>query len=906
MTVNFSNSLAALSVLTNSNGFSGFGSTDAPESRLVRTAKAQFDAPPSTPPWKASPVKTPVSAQVAAIKRMPTIIDAGVATGISTSFGVGGDIQTSFTTFKALDRLRLLAETSAAKTTSSAERLVLDAAFSRGLDDLQTFLGKAPVDRLAIAFNEPTRRGQSVGLTAADPGSATGKPVAIARNAALAGLTGTETFRIDLDRGSASDSIVVDLATGVQPPTLDSVVTAVNTAIAAIPARDAGGAIRLDADGKVVPKWLASLAAVKTGDKWGLKLTAPNPLERVSIDQIGSSDALVVATGFTESGGIATSRLYRFDDAGGSLDRITLGQIAAIDRDASKAAAAAAPKTVIKGVTPSATSVAGATTSQAVANDATGNSYVVGTVSGDIGSNRGNGASDLFLTKVDSQGSIVWQRSLGASGSASGAAISVAANGDIIVGGSVSGSFDGTTSDSDILVARFDAGGDEQFATRIRSSGVDTASAIAVGADGSIFVGGRSDSGGGDAFLARIAPGGTVAERRVIDSGGADRVTALAVGSDGKLLALTSANGVATLRRLGAASLATELGALSLGSVDARAIAIAGDGRIAVAGSSTSAGNRDGFVARIDAGLAGASVTSLGTAGDDQVDSIVFLGSNIHVGGRTTGDLGGTRTGTVDGFVARLDAGSGTVLASRQWGQPSTIAAPVLVGAASGGTTSLGALGLHRGQLNPAGSTRLVAQTSLRAGDEFSLRVGSGAVKRIVIAADETAASLAERIGRLIGSKTLVTAPKDGAAHVLRFQATETTPITLIAGAAGKDALTKLGLEPARLSAPKLTAAGKPKVSPGGAFGLTLDNALGIATSAAATVALDRIKLAITTTQGAYRSLYWDAGKAAMVNGYAGGNGSVSAYQAKQLAGYQAALDRLMPASDGGAIYTGF
>ena len=498
------------------------------------------------------------------------------------------------------------------------------------------------------------------------------------------------------------------------------------------------------------------------------------------------------------------------------------------------------------------------------------------------------------------------QRSLGAAGSASGAAISVAANGDIVVAGSVSGSFNGTDSDSDILVARFDAGGDETFATRIRSIGVDTAMAVAVGADGSIFVGGRSDSRAGDAFLARIAPTGVLAERRVIDSGGVDRITALAIGSDGNLLALTAANGVSTLRRMGAASIATDLGALSLGSVDARAIAIAGDGRIAVAGSRSSAGNRDGFVARIDAGLAGANVTGIGTAGDDQVDSIVFLGGDIHVGGRTTGDLGGTRTGTVDGFVARLDANSGTVLASRQWGQPSAIAAPVLVSAASGGTTSLGALGLHRGVLNPAGSTRLVAQTSLRAGDEFSLRIGSGAVKRIVIAADETVASLAERIGRLIGSKTLVTAPKDGVDHVLRFQATETTPITLIAGAAGKDALAKLGLEPARLTAPRLTAAGKPKVTPGGAFGLTLDTALGITTSAAATVALDRIKSAITTTQGAYRSLYWDAGKAALVNGYAGGNGTVSAYQTKQLAGYQVALDRLMPASDGGTVYTGF
>ncbi len=44
--------------------------------------------------------------------------------------------------------------------------------------------------------------------------------------------------------------------------------------------------------------------------------------------------------------------------------------------------------------------------------------------------------------------------------------------------------------------------------------------------------------------------------------------------------------------------------------------------------------------------------------------------------------------------------------------------------------------------------------------------------------------------------------------------------------------------------------------------------------------------------QTAYRSLYWDSGKASLVNGTLS-TGSGSAYQQKQLANYQAALTRL-------------
>ena len=47
-------------------------------------------------------------------------------------------------------------------------------------------------------------------------------------------------------------------------------------------------------------------------------------------------------------------------------------------------------------------------------------------------------------------------------------------------------------------------------------------------------------------------------------------------------------------------------------------------------------------------------------------------------------------------------------------------------------------------------------------------------------------------------------------------------------------------------------------------------------------------------TQTAYRSLYWDAGKAAIINGGAGGaGGGASPRQLAQIANYQDALARI-------------
>lgn len=896
MSLNFSNSLVGLSLLTGG-GFS-FGGFSVPvESRAVRLAKAQFTAPPVTPPWRERAPTTALEVQVSAIKRLQTIIDKPKS-GVDD---VPRDVDTAFTTYKALDRLRALAELAARPTTSSAERTSLQKSFETGLGDLQRFLSKAGGEKMSLAFAQPTRRADSVAITASPPLEVSGQAVVQERATPLPGLTGAETFSLTLSKANTRDVVTVDLSSGPQPPTLDSVAAAFNAAIAAVPMRNPDGTLALDAEGNTQPRWRTSFAPTKLADGWGLKADTLG-LEQVALDQIGAGDALMVASGRTALEAPTETTLMRFDDPEGALQRRSLGTVIGIDRLATEAARLAPAPKRVDGSVPEPAQLFASTTTSGIATDAHGYSYIVGTTAGDLGANRSDGQDDLFLTKLASDGTVVWQQSLGAAGRAEGAAITIAANGDVVVAGTLQGQFDGSDSDGDMLVARFGAGGEEKFATLVRALGSDRASAVTVGNDGAIFVGGRSASGGGDAFLARMDETGRLIERRVIDSGGGDAVRALAIAGDGSLLALTSENGSAQLRRIRGDGLATDLGAVTLGSADARSLAVASDGSIAVAGATRMvlagaqvnaiSGGRDGFVTRLDAALAVQGTTYIGSAGDDQIDSIAFMGAALYAGGRTTGSLAGGLSGATDGFVTRLDPGTGALSSTSQFGRTGVRNEPVLVAAARGGNTSLAVLGFTRGVIGGSVSPRLVDQTSLRAGDTFSLRVDGGTERKLVIEANDTLATLAERIRRVAGRNIAVTTPKADGGTVLRIEAKAGHALDLIAGAPGKDALRKLGLAPARLAAAAPLDDKAPRVRPGGSFGLDLSLALNIRDKAAAGVTINKLKSAISMSQTAFRSLYWDSAKEALVNGGRGG-GSVSPYQQAQLGRYQDALSRL-------------
>lgn len=918
--VSGSNGLVGLSLLSGSSAFSALsaasGGVPKAETAAQRKARAAFTLPATIAPWKAASSKLPVAQRVAQITALRSVIDAPS----SADAALPTDVRTTFTAYKALDKLQTLAEAAARDTTPSTDRAKLEKAFSKGLADLKTYLGGAVSDQLHLSYGSAAREVRTVGV--ASPSSLTaetiaGKGVRDTRDGALVGLAGNERFRITLSQANGSaDSVTVDLSAAPQPPTLDGVADAINAVIKALPRLDASGNVTLDDSGVPVARWQVSLEPTKIGEKWGLSLKRAG-FETVSIDQIDAPDTVLIAGGSTGSDSAkpvpTSTRLTRLDSPEAIPVRSTLGTISATDSLATARSALAADADTTGKV--EATTIAASISSEGIATDAAGFSYIIGTTAGDTGSNLANGASDLLLTKVDSEGKVVWHRNLGAAGAARGASVATTPDGGIVVAGSVTGRFDGATSDGDIIVARYDAQGNEQFATLVRAIGQQSAGAIAVSADGTIYVGGYSDANGGGGTITRLDASGVVTQSRTITGTTSAGVRALAIGGDGQLVALTSEGGQATLRKIDVAALSTDLAALALGPADARAIGVAQDGSIAVGGATEAtlpgaqangrSNGTDGFVARIDGGLSAAAITYLGSNASDQVDSVSFLGDDLYVGGRTTGTLNGERTGDVDAFVARISGTTGSIERIDQFGIATTTAEAVRVSAIAGGNSVLGALGLHRGTLTPTDSVSLEAQTSIRTGDEFSIRVGSGPIRKVTIAENETVATLAEKVRRLGGPAINVTTPLKGTGRSLSIAATPGNQVELIAGTDGRDALVKLGIDAKRIAAPAPLNKSAPKVRPGGEFGLDLNDALQIDTKNGAAIALSRVKQAISFAQSAYRALYWDDTKAALADPQKPGKrGGSTVIEKAQLSNYQAALTRLSSTSS--SFSTGF
>lgn len=895
--------------------FSGAG---LPDTAAVRIARKAFTTRATVAPWigvkPPSPYADPMDAarQVAVMR---SIIDPANTLEAKGS----DDVETSFITFRALDRLKKLADAAAQRGISNLERTQLQKAFTKGLHDVQAFLANAPGKLLSIGFGETSSRVKGApALPSQDISRVEGKAVVSASTAAVPGLTGNEVFTVNLDSAGHHDVVTVDLSSlGTTTPSLRDVAQAFNTAIAGAASGYAYG-VKFDV------AYVGGDDFTGKAGKYALTMNSSYGAT-VSVQQSNAADAVMVVNGSHSDDGPGAAAITRFTNVSGDLSRQALGSIAATDRIATKAAqdrttAARAKVNEARDHRADDADAALPTVfaplqAQASVTAADGFSYVVGTTKGDMGAYRSKGNEDLFLSKVDSEGNIVWQHALSVAGEAQGAAIALAANGDIVVSGTVSGPFGSSRGEnSDMLVARFDSSGDKVFADTIPLMGDDKGTAVAVADDGSIFVGGRvSGDGGSAAAIYHLdARGHYLADRR-IDSAGLDTVRALKVDSTGKLLVLTNESGTSRLRQIDPADLSQDVANVTIGDADARAIAIAADGSVAVAGATSvtlpnaaaldSGHGSDGFVTTFKSDLSNAKTIYIGAAGEDQVDSVTYLNGKIFVGGRTTSDLDGTRRGKVDGFIARIDPTSGSVESTSQFGTYLSTTEPIIVTNAVGGDSALGAIGLHRGALNGTIATSLEAQFGLAEGDSFMIQLDDHVAHRVTIDAGETMISLRMKLRRYLDyDAVMLSAPVDeNGLTELTFSVQAGHTLKLMAGPKQTDALSKLGIDPVRLHQDAPRKKSDPRVKPGGSFLLMLNTTLNLTTAAEAKTAASKIDDAISITKTAYRSLYWDKLKATMVNGNNGGG--ATAYQRAQLANWQAALARLTGGSDSSSLY---
>ena len=153
--------------------------------------------------------------------------------------------------------------------------------------------------------------------------------------------------------------------------------------------------------------------------------------------------------------------------------------------------------------------------------DSNGNSYTTGFTEGQMGLSR-DGAYDVFVAKVDPNGSRIWTAQFGANFVEfdQGHSIAVAENGDIFVAGETTPE---TTPDfaggsPDAFVAKLNASGELQWTINFasedfNSSQIDIAWAVSVDSQGNVFLAGdtRGSIGGAnagqiDGFLVKLVP----------------------------------------------------------------------------------------------------------------------------------------------------------------------------------------------------------------------------------------------------------------------------------------------------------------------------------------------------------------------------------------------------------------
>lgn len=544
--------------------------------------------------------------------------------------------------------------------------------------------------------------------------------------------------------------------------------------------------------------------------------------------------------------------------------------------------------------------------------------FVLAESTGTVNGVGPQGERDVFLVKYDTAGRQIFARALGAAESADGLALAVGANGDVAVGGAVTGVL-GATVDvggTDAFVASFDADGEQRFLRRFGGVGDDAIQALAVGDDGAVFVGGRTSgalvegafAGQTDGFIRGLNADGSTRFTQQFGGAEADAVSALAIDG-GALVTASVENGEGVLRKLDLATGAEDPGfAVNLGDLDSGQItALAVDeanGAIFVAGSARggfglptngNAGARDAFVAR----LASADGTvefarSLGGTAEDVAADFVVDGGSVYLTGTTRNDLstGDALESGRQSFVAELDAATGALGFTTQIQGRQNESAAAGLALIPGASNTLSAFGLPTGPLSFADSSAVADRTTAKVGDFFDIRV-NGVKRRITLEEGETLRGLAFKIDLALGTGGSANQTRIPGGNGLRIRPADGGELELIAGAEGRDLLSALGIEPGKINRADPDA---PDDAPP-VFELELPRSVSLADRDGASAALERVNDAMSALRRAYRELTRDPALDEALAREAELNGPVPEFLTARIANYEAALQRL-----GGAV----
>lgn len=843
--------------------------------------------------------------------------------------GFDKDNKALFTLYAAISDLRTIAEYASSNTTPSSLIAGLSSQFQNGLAQVDDYVKQAELDKLILLAGEKKSYVTSKATLGKNDRDVEGQIIAVSETAALTSLTGDEVFTLNISDGfSEGDDFIIDLSEISGTVSLSSIKDLINVKISE------NNFINTNGQTESAYKTRVSIEEIEDG-KYGFKFNVDG-IEQITLTAATADPTLIIA-GTTKSstfGSPTTGTIseYRDLDGGGILKSYS-HEIAGVDGNGF-----VIPATEDDEETTSAP-VTYETTPTAVQIDSQGNSYVIGTTEGDF-SGQINGAqtSDVFLSKYDSVGNLLWSRLLGASDEAEAFAVAVDADDNVIIAGKTNEElvaadvFSGT----DSFVSKFAGDGEELWTRQLDTISTDQANGLTVDGNGDVYFTGNvqgqlnpttTNNGGTDAIVVKLGgSSGTVLETTQYGSASYDYGKQIAIASDGNLLVIGEEDGSAVLRKLDASNLDNTLATYSLGDLgggDISGITVDGSD-IYIAGSTLSGslnggsvansynGAKDGFVTKLSDSGSGFSAdwtSYLGTSSTDSLSGIAVSGGDVYVSGTTFGTLSGeSKTGVSDGFTAKLDGASGSLEWQQQLGGEIggyNSAAGIAVDAS--GSSVLDKLGLPSGTINKTETRDIETQTSLRAGDHFYVSVNEGRNLKIDIREGDTFDRLVTRINTLStrNLKASVSYGDDGPA--LKLEAINGAEINLISGADGRDALTKLGLEERSILSPdKLFALGEDQGTDpeklGGVFALRLNNAFSFSTRQEAEYIFSQLDNALKVIESAHRSLTFDPVRAQILEDAKNNYGPPPAHLQAQLERYQDGLQRVLAVTGGTII----
>jgi hypothetical protein len=888
-----------------------------------------------TPPWSSYSTAARVDDLTHAVLSGGKFIDPNAAklTAPGVNKATVANYNTLFSLYQGLNALNGLATQAGGKSVTAFDQARYQKAFTAGMQQVQSFLDATPFSGFDVAQGAVTTSVKSsIGAKTETDIYTSGTIYAGPANNPAPGLTGDVRFSVTAARGGTVIPVSFDLSDmGSTPRTVGNVVNYLNSQMKAQGVSTRFASVRTPGAAQTVTVGKRTVTLGVGPDTFALQIKG-NSVEKLSFTPATSSPGIFISQNSGSSAGPspdAQQQLLKFDGgsapvAGAPGDGLTFQKALDANLSAVKATAASSDGSV----------------------------YVLGSAKGTVAGQAIQGASDTALMKFDSAGHLLFTRTLGAEASATGLALAVSADGSqVAVTGTVQGKLDSTdgkvdAKTTDTLVTVFDKEGQEQWTQRAgAASANDQPAAVSFGADGTVYVAGQTSgalfAGGGShgssdgflqAFSATKKPlydgsGGyayspKTASTTQYGTSSVDRASGLLVSGSSVLIAGVE-NGHAVVRSYDVSSgkpvlsATRDLGDLQGG--DVAGIALNSDGSIVVAGSTHNGALNAGtvtqpyggtqkaaFVASLSANLQPSSTETLAYVGggkDQTVSAVTASGGQVYITGTiATGvkTAGSTVVPLSDGYVTQLDPATGQTVWSRQYAGRGGVATPTSIAVSASGSSVLDALGLPSGAVDFSASDQVVANTSARAGDQFFVKSGQGGLPHAVtVAANDTYKTLGAKISRALGFQATVTTTTVAGVTQLQIKSLNSrTQIQLQAGPPGRDALASLGMSEALVTGDALTATSS---APGSTkhnavpatnslkayYSLSLPSSLNLNDANGIKQAQAALQIALSTVRGIYNDMTKPPASAAAAQG------TVPAYLTKQIAGYQAALDRL-------------